>query len=341
MAFDNDPAETPTQDAAQPATEAVSPAPEAAPAPVATTPEPEKPGEPKTALDAVLKALDGRVSGDATAAKPAEPSAEATPTPAAAAEDAQDESLADVPKLPAEVFSALPKEARTAFNALRKQVNGYRESAERGNAVTEYLQNSGVTPDEFGELQRVGALMKRDPEKALAALEEHVDRLKKFLGYEIADDLRNEVEQGFMPEERARELSQARAKAGHAEAAVREHAAATAARERVGAVEAWENDIRARDPDFDAKLPNVQQATKLAILERERAGKPVATHEDALEVVKAAYEQTNAMFARFRPKPAPVPATPSSAAPVAQAMPRAPTTALEAAWAALGQPPRG
>lgn len=332
MAFDNDTGDTPEPAAAQPAAVGESAAPAAAPEPAASTPEDT--GEPKTALEAALKALEKSAPGDAAAAKPAETVESTEPQPTAA-EDAQDESLDDVPMLPAEVFSALPQEARSTFNALRKQVKTYREDAVRGRAVTEYLQTAGLAPEEFAELQSVGALMKRDPTKAREVLLEHVARIEEYLGLRLPDDIHQDVEQGFISEDRARELSQARAKARAAETAVAEREAMEATRQKVGAVEAWEAATRETDPDFDAKLPNVRQAVELEILRRERAGQPVATPKDALDVVKAAYESTNAMLKRFAPRTARVPASPSSAAPVPAAPPAEPKTALEAAWAAL------
>lgn len=339
MDFDS-PDEKPEVAAAQPAAPEPTAAPAVAPEASTSPANPETPAEPKTALDVVLSALRKPEDGKATAAEPAG-AVESPESPSAAIEEPQDESLADVPKLPDETFRALPKEARTAFNQLRKQVNDLRPAAERGKAVGEYLQSAGMTSEEFAELQQVGALLKHDPAKAREVLLEHLDRLNDYLGLKMPDDIASDVEQGFVSEERGREISELRAKTRAAEAALAAREADAATRSVVGAVEAWETQTRGTDPDFDHKLPNIRQAVELEAVKRMSAGKPVLNPQDALQIVRKAYDEANAMVARFRPKPAPVPVSPSSAALVPAAPVREPTTPMEAVMRGLRMSARG
>ncbi len=336
MLVDNDPAtETPGTGTAQPVPAEATAAPAEAPKPATTTAEPETPAEPKTALEAALMALAPKgPAGDATAAKPAG-EVESPDAKAPAVEDPQDESLADVPLLPAEVFGALPKEARTAFNTLRSQVNKLRPAAERGQAVAEYLESAGMTAGEFAELQNVGALMKTDPLKARDVLLEHADRIAERFGLKVPDDIARDAEQGFISDEHARELARTRAEARMAKEMVAAREADASLREVVGAAEAWEARTRATDPDFDLKLPSMRQAVELEVTRRAMAGKPVTSAKEALDIAERAYADTNAMMSRFRPAPARVPPSPSSAAPVPAAPLPEPKTAHEAALRAL------
>lgn len=336
MPLDSTPAEdTLDTAAAQPAAADGAAAPVAAPEPVAT------PAEPTSALDAALKALaKGRDEAPATAAQPAE-TATATPEQPAQPEDAQDESLADIPKLAPDVFSALPKEARTAFNALRKQVATIRPDAERGQAVAKFLQASGITPQEFAELQDVGALMKRDPRQAREALLKHLDRLDTALGLKLPDDIKNDVDQGYLSEERATELSQKRAEADALRRQVEEREAAVAAHSMGAAVEAWEQEIRRQDADYGRKQTNIMREVTTQLELRKAQGRPVRTSAEAVALAQEAYATVNEMLKPFR-APAPVvPRGPSSAASSAPAAMPEPTTAFEAAKQALAKRGRG
>jgi hypothetical protein len=322
--------------AAQPAAAEAVAAPVAAPEPVAT------PAEPTSALDAALQALaKGKEPAPATAAQPAEETVESTPEQPARPEDIQDESLADVPKLAPDVFSALPKEARTAFNALRKQVATFRPDAERGQAVANFLQASGITPQEFAELQDVGALMKRDPMKAREALLKHLDTLDTRLGLKLPDDIKSDVEQGYISEDRATELSQKRAEADALRQQVAERETAAAGRSMAAAVEAWEAEVRRQDADYGRKQANIMREVTTQIQLRQARGEPVRTPAEAVAIAQEAYAATNEMLKPFQaPRPS-VPRGPSSAASSAPAATPEPTTALEAARLALAKRGRG
>jgi len=314
-------------------------APAAAPEP---TPAPSDTAEPTSSLEAALKALDkGRDAASAAAAQPAGDADHTETTQPGQTGDSQDERLADIPKLAPDVFSALPKEARAAFNQLRKQVGTLRPDAERGQAVVSFMRASGVSPEEFAELQDVGALMKRDPAKAREALLQHLDRLDTALGLKLPDDIREDVDGGYISEDRATELSKARARATALENEVAQRDSATAAYAIQTAVESWEARARRTDPDMDRKLPSLMREVKLHIQDREAAGRPVRSAEEAVAIAQAAYAATNEMLRPFQAQPGRVPNAPSSAASSVPAAMAEPTTTLEAARAALARRGRG
>lgn len=307
-----------------------------APAAAPEAPAANGSAEPASLLDAALKALapekgDGAAAAAQSAGDAGDSSPAQTPEPQA---DDQGESLADVPMLPDAVFKALPKEARTAIVDLRKRVKTLQPDADRGAALSRYIAESGVTPDEYVQLQDVGALLKRDPAAARKIIVDKLAEIDRALGNTLPDDLREEVDGGFISEERARELSQARARADRAEST----AAATSAEVQQGAmladVTAWEAEVRRADPDFARKLPDIQARTKLAAMEAAAAGKPVRTGAEAVAMAAAAYKAVNDMLSSFRPAPAATPRVPSSAASAPATAPT-PKTLLEAAMAGL------
>jgi len=312
---------------------AVSREPEAAPQGATS----EASAEPKSLLDAALMALKTEEKpGEATAAKPAgeDPAAEQGPQVPETDAAAQGEAPGAVPRLPDDVFKALPQEARRAFNDLRKQVTTLQPDATRGQALTQFLRETGITVPEYDELIEVGALLKHDPAKARERLAAKLAEVDHALGLTLPDDLREEVDGGYISEDRASELSRTRAEAERAKRAAEELVQSQHQNALVNDLVSWEAEMRQRDPDFDRKLPDIQAKARLAVLEASQAGKPVRTGAEAVRVAQKAYGEVNALLASFRPAPRATPPSPSSAASAPAAV-VAPKNIYEAAAAGL------
>lgn len=314
---------------------ATSPAPEAATA----EPTPDTSGDsagPKTLLEAALSALGQKPSdAPAAAAQSAENAGAETPPPSTSeADTSQGEPLDDVPMLPEADFKALPAPARKTFVELRKLVKTLRPDAERGTALSRYLAESGVSPEEFVQLQDAGALIKRDPMAARKILADKLAEIDRAIGLTLPDDLQQEVESGYISEDRARELSQARARAARAEETVAQTHQVTQQQALLGAVAEWQAGIQTADADFARKLPDVQARVRLAVLERQAEGRPVTSAAEAVKIAQEAYQKVNEMLASFAPPRVATRPTPSSAASAPAAAP-APRSIYEAAAAGL------
>jgi hypothetical protein len=280
----------------------------------------EAQAEPSSLLDAALKAL-GSTKPEVTAADAATAGDPPDRNDGVDEGASQAEGQDGLPHIPDAEFKALPKSVRTAVNQMRQRVRALAPQAERGAAVETYLQQAGLTIEEFREGQEVMALIKRDPRAALAKLEERVTELRRYVGVDLPDDLQQDVEAGYITEERARELSQERAGRVHAEQSLRATTQATAQHAMLSDVAAWESTIRQTDPDFARKLPFVQEKARLAVLS---LGRPVRDGAEAVGIVKQAYADTNAMLRGFAPQPAATRPSPASAAsaPAASVQPK-------------------
>jgi hypothetical protein len=314
-----------------------SPAPEAATEATPTETSGES-AEPKTILEAALSALKpGAVEDPAAAAQPAGDSgANTTPTQTPDTGVDQGEPLDDVPMLPDADFKALPPPVRKTFVELRKLVKTLRPDAERGTALSRYLAESGVSPEEFVQLQDAGALIKRDPMAARKILLDKVAEIDRVTGLTLPDDLQQEVESGYVSEDRARELSQLRARAARAEETVAQDRQVAQQHALLRDVTSWEAEMRRVDADFARKLPDIQSRVRLAVLERERTGQPVATGAEAVKIAQDAYDGINQMIASFAPPRVSTRPTPSSAASAPATSPQ-PRTLIEAAMAGLNR----
>lgn len=319
-----------------PATEAPTPVvaaePTDAPAPVAS-----EDGAPKTMLEAALQALGQEPeTGTTTAAEPA--GAEGAPAPAQKSEEQttdQGEPQDGVALIPDAEFKALPKNVRTAIVELRKQTKTLRPDAEKGQAVSRYLQDTGISPVEYADLLDVGALLRRDPAAAREVIVKKLAEIDQVLGNTLPPDLHEEVEGGFISEERARELSRTRAKVDIADRDAAERRQAEQRDAVVTAVDGWEAEMRSADAGFASLLPDIKRETRAILLERQAAGNPVTTPGEAVKVAHQAHKTIVDMKRRFAPAPVSTPRVPSSAA-SAPTTSTAPRTHLEAAKRALG-----
>jgi hypothetical protein len=119
----------------------------------------------------------------------------------------------------------------------------------------------------------------------------------------------------LVSEDAARELTRTRHRAAQAEARLSDTTRAHATQQQTSAitdiragVEAWERNIRARDPDYAQKADTVRRFSQGLLQER---GSP-ANPQQAVALVQAAYEETNKTLAAMRPRPQPTRPSPSS-----------------------------
>ncbi|MDG3089232.1 hypothetical protein P7F88_25550 [Vibrio hannami] len=150
----------------------------------------------------------------------------------------------------------------------------------------------------------------------------------------LPEDLQKRVEDGYITEDDARELTRARAQAQTKQAqaeAARKHAeqqqtaqSQQATQQAIAtAVQQREAALRAEDPDFAQKSPLVQQQVK-AMLEM---GATVTTPEQGVALIDRAYELVKANSVRpARPATMPTPSSTSRSQPATPA----PKSALDA-----------
>lgn len=318
--------------------DAASQAPDQAPAETVAPPQDAEttgePAAPKTLLEAAMSALGKSDEQPAAAAMPAEQPKDEAPTSAPDVDDAP-ANAPDGTLIPADEFKALPKTAKDAIKALRKEAKTLRVDADRGVAVARFMQTSQISPSEYAELLDVGALLKTDPAKAREVLIQRVAAIDAHLGNTLPADLREEVDSGYIAEERAKELSQARARTAHLERSAEAQHAAAQQNAVLSDIAAWEAKTSQTDADFARKQPMLLEKTRLRVLERQMAGTPVTTGAEAVEIVRQAYASVNETMRSFAPVLVATRPTPKSAA-SAPAASTAPKTIYEAAMAAVG-----
>lgn len=219
---------------------------------------------------------------------------------------------------------------------MRQELESHKTDASSYRQIREYMKSNDLVDQEVADLFQLGADLKSgDP----ARLTKFLDRVMPFVqvameatGRALPADLRKQVEDGEMTEAAARQMSQTRTSAAHAQrlaqsAQQREQAQqAQASQSRIfHAVTEWQNQVRKTDPDFELKAKAMTRVAQALVAER---GRP-KTPEEGVEFAKAAYEEASQLLKASRPTPkATRPAPTSQTAPRSGLAPTA--TSIEA-----------
>jgi len=208
--------------------------------------------------------------------------------PLAASDDADLDDVSDKSPVPYE-----------RFQKVIAQKNEFKESAEQYTKITSYLDQHGINADEASTGLQIMALMKNDPAAALEALTPFVDTLRKVTGEAMPDDIRGKVDDGYMDEDTAMELSKARAEAERLRGLNERTAAGQTPQQGQQhiahlsqTIDSWETKTRQSDPDYELKQDEIDDRVRVLVSER---GRP-KTQEEAIAMANEAYETVNQRF---------------------------------------------
>lgn len=226
---------------------------------------------------------------------------------------------------------------------LRRMQQEYAPKADFHDKVVGFIQQKGLTTEEVDFTFAMMAAVKENPRVAYDALVPIVQELQRRVGVALPDDLQQDVNVGLITPERARELSQARAEAAlngqRAEQIEQRTRAEQAEQQRQrfvggvhGVIANWEQQNKARDPDWSLKSNRIAEKLELAFV---RNAAQIRTPQDAVNLAENIRKEVDQEFSQFRPKPKPVvPVVGGSSSSQRSA---APTSMLDVVRGALGQ----
>ena len=126
----------------------------------------------------------------------------------------------------------LPFHHHPRWKELVEQNKSLSAKARYMDDITNWMSEHSLTPDQVSQGFEVMSLMVRDPMAAREALLEQVARIDEALGLKIPEDIRKKVDEGYVDEDTAAELSKTRAAAARAEEQAKRLAEQTAAERR-------------------------------------------------------------------------------------------------------------
>ena len=295
---------------------------------VVTPPDDQKTADPSAAdaqgekttaevLEAVLAtSAEGEEAPPDSEASGQETEKEGEPKPAGGGKPKEGEDDLTDEVTDEELNSYKPKTQRRMRQLLdqrdeaRQAIETLKPAAERMQQITEYVEKAGLDSQEVNSGFEIMRLMKQDPVKALEALTPYWQALNQAVGNVLPDELQNEVQEGRISEERARELSQTRSREALARKASEEaaqRAAEIQTRQTVeatahaaqSAVSEWERKWSSNDPDYQAKQARVMEKIELTLARRTREGKAMPTAQEAVQLSQAALDAVNAELKPF------------------------------------------
>ena len=198
------------------------------------------------------------------------------------------------------------RETITENKSLKGQLDVVKPAIDRLNEINESARRAGFTADEIAEFFSAPILAATDPAKAHEIVSKFQSRLALASGAQLPADLQDDIDNGYVSEERARELARLRAVATRAQADEQERAAqvqrqqeVSHATKMVDAVNNFQKQLMTTDPDYTpTKHEMVKEALQLLAM---REGRP-QTEEQAVALAKKAHETVTKRLSQFQPQ---------------------------------------
>ena len=204
-----------------------------------------------------------------------------------------------------ENFTDVPFHKHPRFQGLVSELKETRVDAQRYRNVTDYIEGQGLSADEAAGLLQIGGLIKTNPAEAWKRMQPVVQQVLQAAGELLPDDLKQLVQEGKISPEGAMEVSRSRAAVKSTEfrqqfdqQRQQTRQQTEMQRSNLGAVASWEAERRSRDPNFDAKMPAIED--KVIVLQA-REGRP-NTPEGVKAQLQKAYDAVSSAYV----PPAPV-----------------------------------
>jgi hypothetical protein len=190
---------------------------------------------------------------------------------------------------------------RDSVKAQLSEVSG---KAEQFDVIGSFMHDNQLTAAEVQKGFEIMALMKHDPAAALEKLAPHIDVLSLASGRKLPADLQSKVDSGEVTAEIAQETARARMEARAAQQRA-ERSEQTVQQDRVvaattamrTAVEGWEADVKARDPDYPRMQSFIVDRTRVLMTQR-----PPRTPDEAKALAQQAYDDVKAQMRKALPK---------------------------------------
>lgn len=301
--------------------------------PEASSPSDGTDANEPTLLEAVEQALEKPDEG-AAAPSPAE-SDQDTAKADTGAEDAPQDKAEDGDAEEQPPFHEHPrwKQLVSERDDLKAKLEEFTEAGGAIDRLESFLTQQNLSVDEFNNLLVIGGLVKNDPAKALEALTPIYQRVQQSAGVVLSQDLQAAVDQGFVTEDYARQLSQAQAQANQAQFHAQVATQNAQTEQKTALVNAlsneatsWETEWKASDPDYSKKADLVREKVELAVFRGDEVGTP----EQVRAVCEKAKQEVEATLRATLPKKTEIKSnTPSSTTGGGSAASK-PTTLMEA-----------
>jgi hypothetical protein len=194
-------------------------------------------------------------------------------------------------------------------NELKELSSQYKTDSEQYKKITDFIQANNLSAKDAVEGFKIMSALRNNPEEGYKILQYHMDNVGDLTGRNIPKDIQAKVDDGYLDEDAAKELSQARASL-HRERAMREQTqkrftnASQSANEAQmsDAVKAWGEQTLASDPDFSLKQDEFNDRISAIVAERGTPKSP----DEVVQIANDAYATINERFKSRQPSKQPM-----------------------------------
>ena len=201
-------------------------------------------------------------------------------------------------------------------NELKRLSEQYQGDSVQYGKIADFIAENNLTAEDAAEGFRLMAQLRNDPEEAYNLLQGHLNTVSELTGRTLPEDIQGKLDDGYLDEAAAKELSQARAsvqreqslreasqkQAQVVEKQTRQNKAQAQLQHLQNVVKDWEATTKNSDPDFSLKQAEIND--RVAALVNER-GRPV-TSQEALGIANDAYATVNERYKSRIPSRQPI-----------------------------------
>ena len=218
------------------------------------------------------------------------------------------EAETDVPA-DGEAYTDVPFHTHPRFKQLIEERNRYRTDSDQYQKVQDFMSSNNLSEQDAAEAFRVAAMMKNNPSEAYEIVKSHLDALAQATGQVLPEDIQTKLNEGYMDEDAAKELSRSRAEVQRErylreqqQTQYRDQAAKAQFNMLTNTINDWEENTRQSDPDYSLKRDEIDDRVRVLISQE---GRP-STPEAALRLANTAYDQVNERFKQRQPEKQPI-----------------------------------
>ena len=263
-------------------------------------------------LDVVQSALPEEDAQEETVSEETETQEVQEEQPEVSAEEVE-------PQLEADDWSDVPFNKHPRFRKLVSEKNEQKKLAEqfRGDSeqyqkIVDFIGSNNLSAEDAVEGFKIMSLIKNNPNQAQETLQNHLNKVNELTGMRLPDDIQGKLDDGFLDEDAAKELSQARANLVYEKqlrqqdkenAEKAEHFSMKQKADQQlnylrKVVTDWEETTRNSDPDFSLKQEEINDRVAALVGER---GRPV-TSAQVLGIANDAYKTVNQRYKARTPQ---------------------------------------
>ena len=194
-------------------------------------------------------------------------------------------------------------------NELKELSKKYQNDSDQYKKITDFIQANNLSAKDAVEGFKIMSALRNNPEEGYKMLQFHLNNVGNLTGKTLPKDIQEKVENGYLDEDAAKELSQARASLQR-ERAMREQSqarftnASQSANEAqmADAVRAWGEQTLANDPDFSLKQDEFNDRISAIVAERGTPKSP----DEVVKIANDAYATINERFKSRQPSKQPM-----------------------------------